>query len=317
MRILIVGAGGRHRTEQSLLRAARSLGHTARLLDAPWHRRAGPIGLRLAAWRLARFEPDFVLCTRHAIALGDATLRPALQHRRSAFWYFDAVSPIPEPVRLLASLTGMTFATYGFQVEAFRALGGVSHFLPQGADPATDHPAIRAPGAWRCDVSFVGSGQYPRRQQVLRPVAARFRLQIRGPRWESATPDLPVAGGPVRPAGFRSAVAGALVSLGINALESQSAERLGGTSNRLWRVLACGGCYLGEHVSGIERFATHGEHALWYRSTEEAVALAGRALAEPELRSRLAEAGRRHVLAHHTYAHRIPLLLAGQGYTST
>ena len=237
MRILIVGAGGRHRTEQSLLRAARSLGHTARLLDAPWHRRAGPIGLRLAAWRLARFEPDFVLCTRHAIALGHATLRPALQHRRSAFWYFDAVSPIPEPVRLLASLTGMTFATYGFQVEAFRALGGVSHFLPQGADPATDHPAIRAPGAWRCDVSFVGSGQYPRRQQVLRPVAARFRLQIRGPRWESATPDLPVAGGPVRPAGFRSAVAGALVSLGINALESQSAERLGGTSNRLWRVL--------------------------------------------------------------------------------
>jgi hypothetical protein len=317
MRILIVGAGGRHRTEQSLLRATRSLGHTSRLLDAPWHRRGGPAGLRLAAWRLARFEPDFVLCTRHAMALGDATLRPALRHRRSAFWYFDAVSPFPEPVRLLASLTGTTFATYGFQVEAFRALGVASHFLPQGADPATDRPAPRAPAAWHCDISFVGSGQYPRREQLLRSVAARYRVQIRGPRWDAATPDLPVAGGAVRADGFRSAVRGALVSLGINALESQSAERLGGTSNRLWRVLACGGCFLGEHVGGIERFATPGEHALWYRSAEEAIALAGRALAEPELRSRLAEAGRRHVLAHHTYAHRMPLLLAGQGYTST
>jgi len=317
MRVLIIGAGGRHRTEHSLLRAARSLGHTARLLDAPWHRRAGPIGLRLAIWRLERFEPDFVLCTRHAMALGDATLRPALQRRRSAFWYFDAVSPIPASVRLLASLTGMTFATYGFQTEAFGALGLESRFLPQGADPAADHPAARAAGAWRCDISFVGSGLYPRRQQLLQSLAARFRLQIRGPSWESAPPDLPVAGGRVRPAGFRSAVRGALVSLGINALESQSAERLGGTSNRLWRVLACGGCYLGEHVSGVERFATAGEHALWYRSTEEAVALAERAVAEPELRSRLADSGRRHVLAHHTYAHRIPLLLAGQGYTST
>jgi spore maturation protein CgeB len=212
----------------------------------------------------------------------------------------------------------MTFATYGFQVEAFRALGVASQFLPQGADPSTDHPAARAPApaAWVCDVSFVGSGQYLRRRPVLRSMADRYRLQIRGPCWEAAASDLPVAGGAVRGAGFRSAVRGADVSLGINALESQSAERIGGTSNRLWRVLACGGCFLGEHVAGIERFATPGAHALWYRSPEEAVALAGQAVADPDLRARLAEAGRRHVLAHHTYAHRVPLLLSGQGYTS-
>lgn len=313
----MVGAGGRHRTETSLVRAARSLGHAARLLDAPWHRRAGTFGLRLAAWRVERFEPDLVLCTRHAIALGESALRSALLRRQSAFWYFDSPSPLPDGVRQLASLTQLTFATYGFQVEAFRAAGIEARFLPQGADPAMDHPAGEPPTDWECDVGFIGSAQYPRRLEVLRAVAARHRLEIRGPNWEAAGRGLPVAGGPVRGAGFRAAVRRARVSLGINALDTLAGERSGGTSNRLWRVLACGGCYVGEHVTGIERFATPGVHALWYRSADEAVALIGQVIADPELRSRLAEAGRGHVLARHTYAHRIPLLLAGQGYTST
>jgi len=313
----VVGAGGRHRTETSLVRAARSLGHAARLLDAPWHRRAGTFGLRLAAWRVERFEPDLVLCTRHAIALGESALRSALLRRRAAFWYFDSPSPLPVGVRQLASLTQLTFATYGFQVEAFQALGVEARFLPQGADPAVDYPAGEPPAAWACEVSFIGSGQYPRRLPVLRAIAARYRLQVQGPNWEAAAGELPIVGGPVRPDRFRSAVRRAQVSLGIDALDAQAGERAGGTSNRLWRVLACGGCYVGEHVTGVERFATPGVHALWYRSADEAVALIGQVIADPELRSRLAEAGRSHVLAGHTYAHRIPLLLAGQGYTST
>jgi spore maturation protein CgeB len=258
-----------------------------------------------------------VLCTRHAMALDEPMLRSVIQRRRSAFWYFDAQSPLPSTVRQLAALTQVTFATYGFQVDAFRALGVNARFLPQGADPAMDHPAGEPPAEWGCDVGFIGSGQYPRRHEVLHALAARYRLQIRGPNWEEAGHGLPVVGGPVRPAGFRSAVRGARVSLGINALDAQAGERSGGTSNRLWRILACGGCYLGEQVAGVERFATPGEHALWYRSVDEAVALVGRVAADPELRSRLAEAGQRHVLARHTYAHRIPLLLAGQDYTST
>ena len=42
--------------------------------------------------------------------------------------------------------------------------------------------------------------------------------------------------------------------------------------------------------------------------------LAALYLADPDLRARIAAAGRDHALAYHTYAHRIPLLLAGQGY---
>ena len=91
-----------------------------------------------------------------------------------------------------------------------------------------------------------------------------------------------------------------------------AAEARGGTSNRLWRVLAAGGCYLGEYVDNVEEFARHGVHALWYRHPADAVELARGALADDAQRARLAAAGRAHVLAQHTYAHRLQRLDCGR-----
>jgi hypothetical protein len=319
MRILILGAGGAYRTEASLVRAAEALGHVARVIDAlGWRRRLGGASARLIRWRVDRFTPDFVLCTRHAAAVGADALPGLLRGRRSAFWFFDATTPLPPGAARLARLTERSFTTYGYQIEALRGAGAAEvHFLPQGMDPALDTPAASAPEAYRCDVSFVGSGQFPRRQEVLRELSAACRLQIRGPHWNGTSGDLPVVGGPVRGPQFCRVVRGAALSLGINALSEQGLERLGGTSNRLWRVLGAGGCFLGEWVDGVETFARHGEHALWYRSPAQAVALVHHYLADPEARSRIAEAGRRHALEHHTYTHRLARLLAGQGYTST
>lgn len=319
MRILILGAGGAYRTEASLARAAEALGHEARVMDAlGWRRRLGGTSTRLIRWRVDRFMPDFILCTRHAAAVGADTLPVLLRGRGSAFWFFDAVTPLPPGAARLARVTERSFTTYGYQIDALRAAGAADvHFLPQGMDPALDTPAPSAPVGYRCDVSFVGSGQFPRRQEVLRELSGACRLQIRGPHWNGTGEDLPIAGGPVRGPEFCRVVRGAALSLGINALSQQGVERRGGTSNRLWRVLGAGGCFLGERVEGIEAFARHGEHALWYRSPGDAVALARHYLADPEARSRIGETGRRHALEQHTYAHRLAQLLAGQGYTST
>ena len=125
------------------------------------------------------------------------------------------------------------------------------------------------------------------------------------------------SGSSVRGAAVAQVIGGAALSLGINALPPDDSERDGGTSNRLWRVLGSGGCFLGEYVPGVERFAAPGWHALWYRAVEEGVALARQYIADPAARLAVATAGRAHALAHHTYAHRLALLLAGQGYTST
>jgi spore maturation protein CgeB len=319
MRIVILGAGGAHRTEASLARAATGLGHEFRVVDAlGWRRRVGRAAPRLVRWQVDRFAPDFVLCTRHAAAIGADALTPLLAGRRSAFWYFDALTPLPPAAALLARSTSRSFVTYGFQLDALRAAGAAEvHFLPQGFDPAVDHPVESAPPEFHCDVSFVGSGQYPRRVELLRLLARSCRLQIRGPNWEGGDRRLPVAGGPVRGAAFARVVHGAALSLGIDALPAQRNERLGGTSNRLWRVLGAGGCYLGERVEGVDALARHGEHALWYRSFAEAVELTRELLADPAARARIALAGHAHALERHTYQHRLARLLAGQGYTST
>ncbi len=288
------------------------------MIDAlAWRRRLGPLAPRYLRWRVEQLAPDYLLCTRHAVAAGLDTLRLLAAGRDSAFWYFDAATPLPGPVLALAQLTHRTFATYGFQVEALEAAGIPRvGFLPQGFDPAIDRREERFPASYMCDVSFVGSGQYPRRYRLLQAVARICRLQIRGPGWEKAPRDLPIAGGRLAGIELARAISAAKISLGIDALESQQAERRGGTSNRLWRVLGAGGLFLGEHVEGIERFARDGEQAVWYRSKQEAVARIRQLLTDAELRERIAGAGQAHAMAHHTYAHRLQLLLADQSYTS-
>jgi spore maturation protein CgeB len=108
-------------------------------------------------------------------------------------------------------------------------------------------------------------------------------------------------------------IRGAAISLGASSYPSQDTERFS-ASNRMWSILGCGGFYLGRHVEGIESFAADGRHCAWYRSPREAADLVRHYRAHPVERERIAQAGHDHALAHHTYAHRLELLLAGKGY---
>ena len=84
---------------------------------------------------------------------------------------------------------------------------------------------------------------------MLRAVAAVGRLQIRGPGWERAPADLPVAGGPVHGRRLAEVIRGAAISLGANAHPEQDADRAS-ASNRMWKILGCGGFYLGPLGAG-------------------------------------------------------------------
>jgi len=312
MRLVVLGAGGARKTEDAIARAGRSLGHAVRLVDVVgWHRWAGPLAGPSVERLVAGFEPELILVTRHAWKLGEARLRRLFQGRRSAFWFFD---PEPHPGTLeLARLVDAFYVTYRGQRERYRREGiGVVRFLPQGVDPDRDRPAPPRE-AFRCDVSFVGSGPYPYRWEILRAIAEVARLQIRGPGWEKAPGDLPVAGGPVYGEEYAAVIASAVIALGADAVPSQSQDEAS-ASNRMWKILGCGGYYLGPYVPGIEHFAEDGVHCGWYRSTDEAVARVRTALADPEGTTKIASAGRSHALAHHTYAHRLALLLAGEEY---
>jgi spore maturation protein CgeB len=313
MRVVLLGAGGVHKTEASIVRAARALGHACRLVNVvTWTRYAGPLAPRAIRYAAESFDPDFVLLTRHAILAGDPALRDIIHGRDAAFWYFD-LHP-NQRVLALGRLVGRIYVTGLGQMGYYRAAGiGEVRFLPQGLDPFRDRPASTAPKEFLCDASFVGSGQYRHRWGVLRAVAGVCRLQLRGPGWESAPADLPVAGGPVHGRRLRQVIRGASISLGANAHVEQDADRAS-ASNRMWKILGCGGFYLGPYVRDIEKFAVGGQHCVWYRSRDEAADLVGHYLARPDERRRIAAAGRAHALEHHTYAKRLELLLSGRGY---
>jgi spore maturation protein CgeB len=316
MRVVVVGAGGARKTETSIARAARKLGHECRLVNAvTWTRYAGPFAPRAIRYAVESYDPDFIVLTRHAMLAGEPELQALLRGRQAAFWYFD-LPPRPA-VLALARLVGSLYVTSPGQVEHYRAAGVAEvRFLPQGVDPVRDRPARSAPPDLVCDASFVGSGQYPHRYEVLRAVGAACRLQIRGPGWEGAPPELAVAGGAVHGRRLRQVIRGAAISLGANATSEQDREPAS-ASNRMWRILGCGGFYLGQHVPDIEGFAADGRHCAWYRSPDQAAELAVHYLAHPDARRDIAEAGHAHALEHHTYAHRLELLLAGRSYQLT
>jgi spore maturation protein CgeB len=272
----------------------------------------GLLGRRTARYLVDSFEPDFLILTRHAIELGDATLRQMFRGREAVFWYFD---PRPkEKVLQLGRLVGRMCVTYLTQVEQYR-LAGIPEvrFLPQGVDPYRDVPATSFPRAFECDTSFVGSGQYSYRYAVLRAVAEVSRLQIRGPGWSGAPRDLPIAGGPVHGRRLAQVVRGAAISIGASAHPEQDSDQAS-ASNRMWKILGCEGFYLGPYIPGIEAFARNEVHCAWYRDPEHAAELARHFLGCPDERARIARAGRAHALAHHTYAHRVALLLAEKDY---
>ncbi|MES2304455.1 MAG: glycosyltransferase [Gemmatimonadota bacterium] len=310
-RLAVVGAWAPYRSEDAIVRAARRLGLTSEPFDVLRQvRRFGGLGRAWIGRTIERFDPDFILCTRHAWLLGPERLSRLLDGRASAFWYFDA-HEVPG-VAELARLCDAMYTTYANQREYYRALGVKTvRFLPQALDADLEKPATRLRDEDRCDVSFVGSGQYPYRWPLLEEVARHFTLQIRGPGWQDAPVTLPVVGGAIYTTRLAEVVGAAAVSLGANSVAAQDGEHAS-ASDRMWKVMACGGAYVGPYVPGIEALARDREHCRWYHTTDECIAVIRELLEHPEERRAMALRGRAHALAHHSYDARLPLLLTGR-----
>lgn len=315
-RVAVLGAGAAHNDEVAYARAARRLGAESRVFDVlAWHRRLRGLARPLLERAIERFDPDFILCTREARRLGPATLDRLFRNRAAAMWHVD-IAP-QEGVLDLARRCGTLYITYSSQRPRYRADGvPVVRFLPQAMDPERDIPAARTRDAYRCDVSFVGSGPYPYRWPLLRAVGSAFALQIRGPGWQDSASGLPVAGKSVHGNRFAEVVAGAAVCLGANSFMEQESQ-YASASDRMWKVFGCGGAYVGPYAPGIEQFAADVEHCRWFHSIDECVELIRGLLADPAGRRAMADRARAHALAHHTYDHRMRMLLRGEEYPLT
>ena len=266
------------------------------------------------ARQLRDWSPSFLLCTRHATRLGPERLDRALAGIDNALWYFDA--PHRPEVLDLARRVRRTYVTWSSTGDWLRENGVTDvRFLPQAADLDFDAPAGEVAESFQCDLSFIGSGQYRDRWPLLQRLARECTMQIRGPGWREAPADLPVAGGEIRGHAFAQAVTGAAVSLGANALASLHADPAS-ASNRMWKVLGCGGAYLGQWMPGIEGLAEDGVHCRWFHDADQASAILAELLTDPESRRAMAARGREYVLAHHTYDVRLSLILANGHFKS-
>lgn len=79
----------------------------------------------------------------------------------------------------------------------------------------------------------------------------------------------------------------------------------------MWKVMACGGAYLGQWTPGIDALAQDGEHCRWFRDADDASRVLRSLLEDRIERDAMAARGRVHVLEHHTYEARLRVLLSG------
>ena len=312
LRVAVIGRSRRWDVERWIHRALVRAGHVATLVD---DRRAFHLlGRRAAgAWVRARvkaFRPDRLIIAK-AIGVPVDVLRDLCAAVPSVMWYRDLRVP-PDPAILeRAACVDTTFLTAGGQAPLFEAAGARrALFLPDGVDPDVDRPGARLP-AYACDVAFIGSAGDEHRVAFLRRIARRFRVRTWGRGWESIAREVGWMGGPAYGDDIGRICASARIVLGLDRGFQAREQVWGYTSNRLWRVIAAGGFYLGPSAPGLREFVRDGEHCALYDNEEHALALIERYIEDDAERDRIRAAGRAFVLAHHTMDHRIHNLLTG------
>lgn len=86
-----------------------------------------------------------------------------------------------------------------------------------------------------------------------------------------------------------------------------------GLNQRSFEPLACGAVVLNDDLADLPLCFEPGREILVYHDADELNALVARLRREPKFAMKIAEAGRQRVLAEHTYAHRVILMLDDLG----
>ena len=316
MRVLLVGKSRPHDVAQRVKRALERAGHRAALVNN--HRIFFALGgAATGAWlaaRYAAFRPDRVILNK-PIGVPPGLIRRISARTPVVMWYRDLRVPPDPAIVARAREVDTLFLTAGGQIEEFRALGAKRVlYLPDGADPESDRPT--APdAAFECDVAYLGSGD-PYRAEFLSRVARRFRLRTFGRGWEPWADAVSWQRRTVTGEDFGRACSSARIVLSVEREFQAETQVASYTSNRIFRVIAAGGFYLGLGSAGARALLRDDEHCAYYDDPEHALAQIERYLADDARRERIRAGGRAFVLAHHTLDHRIRNLMTGEPFVN-
>ena len=317
VRILLLGKrGSLVLWLENLARACRRLGHATRVfaingnslasrLRVKWQGRAAAnAGWMLAGFErtLADFRPDLIVVAgvfgvplEYYRILREWPRRPAIAGLVGDRFSADGRERANHCDRLYYTDTRF------FKDAGEAGITATGRYLPLAVDPELFRPGA---GPRRAEVLFVAS-RTEFREAVVRGLEAPARIV--GTDWSALARD-----------GFhrvqnRKIGRPWLIRLYqrhlavLNVRNEANVEH--GLNQRSFEPLACGAVVLNDDLVDLPCSFEPGREILVYRDREELNALVARLRREPGFGTRVAEAGRRRVLAEHTYAHRIRAIL--------
>ncbi|OQC42490.1 MAG: hypothetical protein BWX64_00148 [Acidobacteria bacterium ADurb.Bin051] len=174
----------------------------------------------------------------------------------------------------------------------YRAIGANAELLRLATNDEFYRPVPSRPELL-CDVTMLGRA-HPDRVEPVRALAAAFNLHLYGEFWEEH-------GIASRGFVFGDELLAVLASARTTVVFNRTSGGFRLVKVQLFDFLAAGALVFTNHDSELADYFRLGEELAVFRTTEELLALVGRARAEPEWAATLRHAGRARVLAEHTW----------------
>lgn len=338
-RVMVVGPahGGSVTTARFAANALGSLGFTVDFVDNtahgaeyqsiegvtpnPVHRNAlrsvfvNYLGERVAA-RADHWRPDLILALAQAPLTGPHLERLKALGVPLAFWFVEDFRTLKYWPRVAPHYDYFFCIQKGEFIERLAAAGSpFASYLPQAADPSVHRPLDLTAAEreqYGAPVSFMGAG-YPNRRKFFERLLDT-PLALWGTEWDLATP----LGRRVRNANRRLAPEeyvkifnATAVNLNLHSsLTSEGVDPVGDFLNpRVFEIAACGAFQLVDRRRALGEMFEEGNEIVSFGDVDELRGKLAHYLARPEERAAIAAAGRRRVLAGHTFAHRLAKMI--------
>jgi len=204
----------------------------------------------------------------------------------------------------------------GTEANEIIAAKGVhrSAWLPMGCDPARHHAVSLTPEEkkrYSYDVVFVGS-YYPERAALFEKLTD-FDLAIWGPGWESLQAGSPlvkfIQGAHTTPDEWLKIYSASRIVLATHYRDPLGQIPVYQASPRVFEAMACGTFVLCDRQRDVLELFRDGEHLVFFSDGSDLVEKVCHYLEHPKERRTIARKGCEEVLANHTYAHRVGMLL--------
>ncbi|HET6185270.1 MAG TPA: glycosyltransferase [Acetobacteraceae bacterium] len=261
---------------------------------------------RLLQHRLARFRPELILLPNaFAAPLGILrAVRAAAGDAPVVGWMGDGFG---EESRAKAACCDLIGYTDTGLLARHHALGFASRacFLPHAVDPARALPPGRAA---RSEMMVFVASPTPRRAAIVRAVERPLRLI--GENWDRmAGPPHNIEPRRIPPGEVAAIYAAHRAVLNIH----HERNAVSGLNQRSFEPYLCGAAVVSDMQPDLPLCFVPGEEVLVWADAVELNALYARLGREPGLAARTAEAGRRRIIAEHSFAARLHTLAAALG----